>query len=144
VTTARELVEREIPCDCAGGYAERGLVSPYCQRHTAVSIVEDDLGIADVDIDTHRLVAVPKCETCGGDGATIPDGFSQGVGRASLCRACGGTGDAGVPVVLPAEIAEHLPALLDVALVHGWRMYGGKPWPKTTDDVLAAWLEANP
>jgi len=31
---------------------------------------------------------------------------------------CNGTGDAGVPVVLPAEIAEHLPALLRFAAAH--------------------------
>lgn len=97
MTTVRELVEREIPCDCDGGYAERGLVSPYCQRHTAVSIVDEDLGIADVDIDTHRLVAVPKCETCEGKGTrgSIPAAWARW-----KCPDCDGrgTGDAGVPV----------------------------------------------
>jgi hypothetical protein len=47
-------------------------------------------------------------------------------------------------VVLPAEIAEHLPALLFVARQQGWRSWGGKPWPQETSEALMRWLEAQP
>jgi hypothetical protein len=97
----------------------------------------------DLDPDRHRLVAVPKCETCEGDAHVCPHGISGcDCDEWEECPTCRGTGDAGVPVVLPAEIAEHLPALL-------WLAQGckGDPslWlPDTTWRALDAWLEAQP
>lgn len=48
--------------------------------------------VYEVDLTTHRLVAVPKCETCKGEG-DVPE---QGGAPFTIeCPDCHGTGDAG-------------------------------------------------
>jgi hypothetical protein len=123
----------------------------YARFGTDLGYVLHALGIdPDLDLGKFRLVVVPKCETCGGKGQGEPLWSGSTVGYiVDVCPTCRGTGDAGVPVVLPAEIAEHLPALLRLAAratLGEWRQeIGEAAWEPVVEAVLRLRrLEANP
>jgi DnaJ-class molecular chaperone len=85
---------------------------------------------------------LPKCEACGGSGYGISAATGEVVGV--TCPVCRGTGNAGVPVILPAEIAEHLPALLRIIHYQAAQENNLFGLPAAVWHATYEWSEAQP